>query len=775
AQGRFVPSQRLSESVAAFERQSGLRVLALEGYRARLERNPDDLDLREQLVRAYAWNGMLQEALEESGDVLVNKLYAIFAGLDGDLAETYRLLDLASVYEAPVATVAAEASAASGALKKDAEAFRRAKARLEQALKGKDAKRLAKAESDLASAAEALAGRLAEAAELTDRADWAFSGAEDLIGASVTEAASEGADAQMLSRLAPWTWDMSADLDFLSRRASENPLAWYCATKILMFEGKGAPPPPPAGRLAGADTLRLQAGLWSTGELDEDAFSAADWYGRGDELAAALASLAKGEVGAPPSGEALASLADEASAGLTALSARGSRAAADLRSAKASLLARARSRMRARAYQYDGETQQDRRALADMYLRLGKPEEAVKALSRVLAINPSDAASLFTLGRARETSGDWHGAMDAYGTVYDLNPRYESAVSSYNRLAGIHAPSVSAAITTVVDTARSSETARLEYTAPLGGAMELRSSYAVDRKKIHAPASGAFPASMTLHTLEVQVPFSVAGTGASILGIAGGTAQNKLDNFLPPAIGDLSPESVADYVVVAPRLGVGATWKGGGFDVSALYRFNQVEDTFFADRSVFYGHHGATEAGFYGETAARQLARSLGVRAKAGLSWIYSPYAQAGAAPNLLTSLAAEARVGSLLAASPSTTLDLSVSASWEDASATADDYWAPPGILSVKGGPSLAARFGSPEGSEVSVATRLWPGLYSAEGDGRLSLDGELSLGFAKRGLSLSLSVAGGWTQATATAAQYWSGSVGLGLKAAVGDYIIP
>ena len=95
---RFIPSERLSESLAALERESSLRRIALDGYRTRLEAAPDDLGLRQELVRAYYWNGMLAEALEESSNILVNKLYMIFGELDDDLSGTYRLLDLLAVY-----------------------------------------------------------------------------------------------------------------------------------------------------------------------------------------------------------------------------------------------------------------------------------------------------------------------------------------------------------------------------------------------------------------------------------------------------------------------------------------------------------------------------------------------------------------------------------------------------------------------------------------------------------------------------------------------------
>jgi len=780
---RFIPSARLSEALASIERESGLRRVALDGYRLRLEKTPDDLELRQELVRAYYWNGMLAEALDESRNILVNKLYTIFGELDTDLAATYRLLDLLAVYRTPVTEMPAGAAATIASLKKSVEAFRRAEAKNAQALKGKDAAKQEKAAQEFSAASETLALGVSAAMSFVERAEAAMAEAGELVEAGNGEAAAAETDEAMLARLHPWTWDEAEELRFMTAAAVSNPLAWQCASRMLAFEGKPLPPVPAAARLARNDLLGRQAALWASGVLDTAGFDPVDWYGHGDELEAAVSALsASNAIETAAGAEAIEAVqaagiveqADTVRIRLEALRIAGASMSADIRAARESLLARARLRLRARIYQYDTETQQDRREMADIYLRLDRPDLAVAALSRVLAISPSDASSTFTLGRAREMSGDWHGAMDAYGFVYDINPRYESAVSSYNRLAGIHAASMTAGFSTVVDTDSSDGMARMELMAPIDSALEFRARYRTDARKIHAPSPASFPDSMTLHTLEAEVPVTLAGTGLRISAIAGGTMQNKLDNFLPASIDDFTVATISDYAAVAPRLGAAAEWISGGLAASAEYRFNQIEDTFFADRSVHYAHAGSAGISYYHEEPSRAFARSLGGRASVRISSIFVPYSNATA--NLITEASGELRVGNQLSASPLTTLDLGGAVSWADSTdPTADDYYAPSSVFTIKGGPALGLRFKSGTSSEVSASARFWPGMYAAQGLDRLSLDGELSAGYTKRGLDLSMSLRGAWTEATEIAASYWSLSMGFVARLALGDYIIP
>ena len=448
--------------------------------------------------------------------------------------------------------------------------------------------------------------------------------------------------------------------------------------------------------------------------------------------------------------------------------------AEDERSATAAQLAGARARLFFRNDPSATETAQDRREIADIYLRLGNPDKAVSALARVKAINPSDTASAFTLGRALEMSGDWRGAMRAYGTVYDLDPRFGSAVSSYNRLAGLHAPTLETGLAASVDTDSSDSSYTLSFRAPLDGTTELLASLRSDHRKRHAPAAGSFPESSTTHTLEAELPIGIGNTGMRIVLIAGGTVQNKLEDFLPAAASDFSLESIADYAAVAPRLGGGADWSGGPFAVSALYRFNQLDETFFADRAAFYEHAGTAAASFYLETPSRAFARSLSGSATGRLSAVYAP-----ADPetvNWISRAGAEFSVGSVLGSGGPVSLRLTAAASWNDSTGpSADDYYAPSEVLTVKGGPAIGFKLGTDAATELAVDARVWPGMYSAAGIGRLSIDGELAASVARRGARGSIGFSGTWTAATENAASYWSGAARVSVTVPMGDYIIP
>ncbi|MBN2874741.1 MAG: hypothetical protein JXM71_06560 [Spirochaetales bacterium] len=770
----FAESPRLASVLAAVEQQAAIKTATLEGYTARLRATPDNLELRQELVRAYYWNGMLSAALGEIHNILANKMFAIFKELDGDLAETYRLLDALALYETPVGGIPAAATEAATALRKAGETLLKASARNDQALRGKDAKRQAKTATELEDARRALLKALAYGEALLDWIGAVTPEARSLVEMSTSEALALVADEEMLSKLAPWLWNPDADLSLLASISGENPLAYHVRARMLLLLGRGAPSAPDGEPLEATRVSLVQAELWETGTLPADAFVPEDYYSHGPELAKIALTLTRNEPRDSAFDDGTVARASYIEQQLLEQGGTGTLLAKDMADARRVLLERARARMALRSYQYDSETQQDRRELAEVYLGLDRPDDAALALARVLAVSPSDSASMFTLGRAMEMSGDWSGAMKKYREVFDLNPRYANAVSSYNRLAGTHAPGLEARLSTTIDTGDSSTISRLAYGTPLGSSFELDASYTIRHNKIHAPASGTFPESVTLHSINLEVPAKIRGTGVTIFGALGGTAQNKLDNFLPASVADYSLETVSDYVVVSPSFKAGASWLQKGAEASLEYSFDQVEETYYRNRSAHYEHVIDIGGSYYAENSSRSFARSLSGRLNAGARGIF----QAGvddAAINTLLRVSGEARLGSVIVASPQVTLDLAAVASYQDATDTSpDDYYAPDRVITVQGGPEVAIRTDSGDTTRLSASARFWPGYYAAAGDGRLSMDGTLSLGFERRDMMLSIDAGLTWTAATDTAVSYWSGSIGASARMALGDYII-
>jgi len=779
----FVESERLAGRLAALELESSLKDTALDAYRSRLARKPDDLGLRQELVRAYYWNGMLAEALDESSNIIVNRLYGILLELDNDLAGTWRLTDFLQVYRRPVARIIPEADALSLSLRKTLDTLSKARGRNDQALKGKDQKRKETAAAELLAAQEALADELAKSYQFIDGAAELLAKARELNDLALAESLSVDEDLAMAQKLKPWEWNGTEELTGLRLKASNSTLAWHALARISSIEGRKAPSPGSYELTEASETLKAQLALWETGTTESILLNPETYFTHGKDLQTQIgivSSLDSGFAAAFEAGtgaffdDGTTGRAQEALKELTTTRNLSLESATGMQSALNALYSRARARLRIRMFQFDNEAMQDRREQADIYLSLGHPAEAVNALSRVLLVNPGDIASMFTLARALETSGDWREAMNKYREVYGLNPRYENAASSYNRQAESHGASIATHVDTSVDTLESAGNTRIEFRAPLTSIVELQVAYEATQRKLHAPASGSLPESLSLHTVEVTLPLVARSLGVTFYGMAGGTFQNKLQNLLPPAAADFTLATAAEYAAVAPRLAAGLSWEQDGLSARAGYRFDQIEDTFYQDRTVFYEHAGSAGVGAYISSPSRMFARSLSGSASVDVAGIFSPYLST--ATNFVTSAGAEVHVGSLLASSPLTLLDLGGSVSWEDSTSTGlSDYYAPSRVLALKGGPALSVRLGKETAWNSTLSARFWPGFYSAAGDGRLSVDGQVTIDIAKRGLRMFMAADGSWVDATGTSPAYWSFRASLGAKLAIVDYLIP
>lgn len=778
---RFSKSERLDAVIAAKRESASLRDKALAEYRAKLDESPDNLELRLELLKAYYWNGMLGEALGQADEILVNKLYTVLQGLEEDLVATYRLIDSESLMSPAMTMAASESAALAKSLRAAGESLLKAKARSAIAEKGKDAKRAEKAATELEAATVAATAEQAKASSLVEWAEQSAEMAESLIADAAIDSALRDADQALLDKLAPWAWNIDRELAFLASLGDGNALAAFARERIASLAGKDLPSPSaelaafaPAGRIA------AQATLWKSGKTDFEAIMRTGYYPYLDGLAETAAALSWEPPAEPEAGGYDGDASRELAARLDAVAAKCAGLVARVSDSKRSLFARAEARLRARMYQYDTETQADRRELADVYLRLGKPAEAAESLARVLAVNPSDSASMFTLGRAREIAGDWNGAMSTYREVYDLNPRYESAVSSYNRLAGVHAATLESDLVSVVDSSESVERATLSYDTPINSAIVMNASYTMTRMRVHAPASGAFPVSAALHTVELGLPWSLTGTGFTLRGTIGGTVKNKLGDFLPPDASEFSWDTIGGFIETAPRLGAGASWEQGPWQASLEYSFSQVEDTFYSDRLPYYAHKGDAYASWFKTVPSRDLARTLSLRAGGSLSNVAIAPGSASYAPdavdNLLWSASLTASEGNRIGKSGRLTVDLSLSISYEDSThPEAEDYYSPSEVLVVKGGPSISL---APEGTPaegIGFSARLWPGYYAASGDGRPYFDGELELSSRSSRATMYLRLGVTYAAASDASSAWWSGQVGVGAKIRLGDYIIP
>jgi len=303
----------------------------------------------------------------------------------------------------------------------------------------------------------------------------------------------------------------------------------------------------------------------------------------------------------------------------------------------------------------------------------------------------------------------------------------------------------------------------------VGSFLGLAFSYSLDHDKIHQPASGNFPVSMTLHTLDLRLPLRLPELGLSAYGSVGGTLHNKLDDFIPRSVRDFDDYPLSDYVVTAPRLGAGLAFNRGAYTLGADYRHEQVRDTFFTGRFVYYEHAAAAHAGAYFEFPYRNLAHVLSVQTTLGYEYLYSPYIEDDT--NAILEAGAEFHAENVLWGRPRTTLNLGGSVLWQNADTTENvvDYFAPEEVLTTKGGLTLTSVLDLPGGWDLTLAGRFWPGLYSAAGEGQVLLDGQLRVEGAHGNLALFLEL-GGYRTDT-----FWSATALLGARINLPDYLMP
>uniref|UniRef100_A0A7C3IKC2 Tetratricopeptide repeat protein n=1 Tax=Gracilinema caldarium TaxID=215591 RepID=A0A7C3IKC2_9SPIR len=771
-------SDALTSVLAALDQETTLKEQVLEQYRQRLAQEPDNLDLRLELVRAYSWNGKLTEALAENQNILINKLYTILVGMDADLTDTYRLMDVLQIAKAPAAQLPLLVDERIQAIKKAQEGLKQAMIQDVQNQKSTDAAKREKSQAAVQEAQKALAKEVALAAAVNAWANGEFIQRVQSYTEEVNSSAAQIAqDAEVLNNVKPWTWLIKDDQAFLTGLAKDNPLALHGLLRINLLEGLPITiPQPEQVPLEPTKKLVLQAQLWQKQTLNEGLFSPATYYSYAGDLEDMKKHAAPAEPAEAVYSDFTNQDSEEQIKKLQETKLKAGPLVYQIDTAQKVLLRRAALRLRVRMYQYDTETQWDRQGLADLYLRLGRPADAVRTLERVLVLNPSDIASLFTLARAKEQSGDWMGALTMYKRVYDLNPRYENAAGSFNTLSVQHPQVLQTTLSASVDSNRSAETAQLSYVLPLTSFVNLQTVYTVEHQKIHTPLIQT--QSLTLHTLSLKLPVTIKALGLSFYGEAGGNLQNKLDNLLPASLDDFAMDRLSDYVVVAPQLGGGLSWTGKYFSLGGTYLFHQIKDTFFADRFPNYEHQAGAFARLFLDAPNRNWFRTFSLQADGTYRSIFSPYFTNQT--NNIYSVQGELHILNTLRVQPMINLDVGAIGLWENAENTVSitDYYAPDQALTIKGGFDLTAQVARSSNWTILTGAKLWSGWYSSGGStGSLLLDSAIRLEGLRKNLTIYMNLGASRTGDVNLSSKpaYWSASLDIGARLSLADYIIP
>lgn len=758
---RFPDSPNFAAALDAIEAEAARRRESLDRYTERLAAAPDDLELRRELVRAYYWNGRLAEAVAEGENIIVNKQYRIIRELERDLLETWRLLDTAAVMRARAAGERATALAAVDGLES---AYAQWK---------KDA-----VDEPLARAlVRALAGAELELIGLERR----LAALDTLAESMSAEADAVAADAELIATFGSWSWKRDRDLASLTRSAARgDELAAAVLDRIQLIEGR---PELVVARAAAADPTvaerarsLTQARLWINGEAAADDLAASVYFTHGPLLlepsadAGADAEAASDFAAFDP--ETTPTRALETAAAIRKAAADTQTAADAVQAARVRLLRRADRRLVVRMYQHDLESVDERRELADVYLRLERSEDAVLQLTRVLAVAPGDVYATFNLARAYEIGGDWSRAMEKYKTVYSIDPRFENIAGSFNRLARAHADTFSASVSATVDNAQSITRGVLEYEAGGTSLVSFGASYRLDSIRVHSSLPPSIPSTIELHSLDATVSFNLNRFDLSLSGIAGGTLRNALWSTATSYDGPFEPDALGEYFAIAPRIGAAVDWDLGPAELRVGWKFDQITDTFLPGRDFYFQHEAEGSLVAYFEFPPPGLLLSAGARAHATYALIDSPFTDN---TNRVLNALGELNASFRLADEPKITATVGAVVDWEDAELPGvDDYYAPDSVFAYKGGLELSSRFDASDGWAFALSVRAWGGLWSDADESYPLLETGLRAEIRKGDTTLFLGATFART-GDARTTSYWEGSASLGARIAVPDYIIP
>ena len=551
----FRPSPRLSQYLELFYTKERLREEVIAGYESELERQPDNLELRETLAQTYFWNGKRRKAIGELQNVLANHAFIEINQLDQSSTRLLELLDRSYLFlefcnRAPglIKNRKAEISAARSSYEAAEKAYEKFQIQVQAARdrdevppvpEGEDPQdTLKKAERALSLAlakAESLADKIEEMAGACEK-DWAA------LDALMEEESAAAETFDKIVKPIRWEWDRRSFVEELE--ALDSVLADYVLGKILLAEGQLDSAERRIFSRADAGNLPRQYQtalfrtlLWQT-EVSEafkvletgqfDAFSLLPYWQQLNELRLAAEVAESDAVGR------IGDAAADAAAALEALEKaeqRTEETVQDLLENQEALMGLYENRLVRSMYRLGENTYLIRNELGDFYLREQNFPAAIRQYKQVLAIDPWDTETIYDLGTIYEWSGDWKQAMNNYQRVYWSDPLYENVGARYNQLARQHADSVDFQTYLLAESSQTTIRSEISYNTWLSTVFGLKLEFTFDALRPDPSSSETY----YLSDLILGIPLNFYGAKLLLTPFAGVYAGDLFD-----PIGDTS-------------------------------------------------------------------------------------------------------------------------------------------------------------------------------------------------------------------------------------------
>jgi len=780
----FRSSSKLSRYLELFYTKESLREEVIAGYEAELERQPDNLELRETLAQTYFWNGKRKKAIGELQNVLANHAFREVNQLDQSSVRILELLDRSYLYlefcnRVPglIKNLKSEIGAARGRYDDAEKAYARFQTQVQAARDRDEAPPVPEGEDPqdtLAAAELSLALALDKAERLTDKIgemagacgeDWA-----SLPGLMEEEAQAAETFDKIIKPIR-WEWDRRSFVEELE--SLDSLLADYVLGTIYLAEGQLDS----AERriLSRADegnlprqyqTAMFRTLLWQT-EVSEafkvletgrfDAFTLLPYWERLNDLRSAA------EV---PQGRATGGIRDAASdeaAALEALEAAEKLArekTEDLLDNQEILMRLYRNRLVRSMYRLGENTYLIHNELGDFYLKERNFPEAIRQYKQVLAIDPWDIETIYDLGTIYEWSGDWKRAMDNYQRVYWSDPLHENVGARYNQLARQHADSFDLQTYLLAESSRYTMRTEVSYNSWLSTLVGLKFDFALDALRPDPSSKDTYYISDLI--LGVPLNFHAAGlTLTPSLGVYIG--DPKVFEPLGRTQTGVDLHAGLDFGWAVGRylyLNGGSAW-GWKSETSKL----DVADY----HSLSAESNLSTNFGFIKAYPFRYSSLRLYGKAE----WVYDD-------DNLIYSGAADLKVGVVRVEEPNVEVNLLGNIVYQDSTyaATNDDYYTPEEELLATGGVMASTWIPVGDASNLNLGLRAVAGMEWKEGAGEPKLEIEGNLGISKGDSYYYLrSVYNAWLEdpLNLDSGEYWSFYLGLGFSSQLPRLLAP
>ncbi len=739
----FQSSPKLSQYLELFYTKESLREEVIAGYEAELERQPDNLELRETLAQTYFWNGKRRKAIGELQNVLANHAFIEINQLDQNSLRLLELLDRSYLYLVfcnRIPGLIKEQRSEIGATRSRYEDAEKTYAKFQQqvqAARDKDeAPPVPEGEDPqdtLKAAEQALALALDKAKRLVDQiddvagvcdADW------DILPDFTEEEATAAENFEKIIKPIRWEWDRRSFVEELE--SLDSVLADYVLGKIYLAEGK----------LDGAErrfvsradaknlprqyqTALFRILLWQT-EVPEafkvletgqfDGFSLLPYWEQLKDLRDST------EVPEASSTAVVRDVDSDVRAALDGLEAAEKLAqekTRDLQEKQATLKHLYQNRLIRSMYRLGENTYLIRNELGDFYLREQNFPEAIRQYKQVLAIDPWDIETIYDLGTIYEWSGDWKQAMNNYQRVYWSDPLYENVSARYNQLARQHADSFDLKAYTLIESSRLTMRSEVSYSTWLNTVVGLNFHYTADAVEID-------PETYLIHDLNIGISLYLY----------------RLKLTLTPAIGahfsgeDLGAFSDLGVLEAAPHAGLDFGWALGQY--------------FYLNGGLSWGWKSQTDlpqtSEFYSEAAELNISTALSfIKAYPFRYSSMRTYGKVehvsqdlgfdfgGTDSNWIYAAAQELILGILRLDEPYVELNLLGSFVFETTDQPEQaDYYSPDRVMGANGGLSSSAWIPVGEASSLNVSLRAVAGMSweaGSEDEAKFEVEGNVGL----------------------------------------------